>query len=43
MKKLARKLEGEGRAVAVNRIERLRHWMERVHKMMPWILKFLVN
>ena len=25
------------------KIERLRHWLEKGNKMMPWILKFLVN
>ena len=43
MEVLARDLYGEEREAAFKRIERLRHWMERGRKMMPWILKFLVN
>lgn len=43
MEYLAKNLEGEERAAAFKRIERLRHWMERGRKMMPWLLKFLVN
>jgi DNA-binding transcriptional regulator GbsR (MarR family) len=43
MESLALELEGEERAAAFKRIERLRHWMERGRKMMPWLLKFLVN
>jgi DNA-binding transcriptional regulator GbsR (MarR family) len=43
MEILAKQLEGEARDAAFKRIERLRHWMERGRKMMPWLLKFLVN
>jgi DNA-binding transcriptional regulator GbsR (MarR family) len=43
MEYLAKDLEGEERTAAFKRIERLRHWMERGQKMMPWLLKFLVN
>lgn len=43
MEHIAKSLEGEERMTAFKRIERLRHWMERGRKMMPWILKFLVN
>lgn len=43
MEHLAKDLEGEERAAAFKRIECLRHWMERGRKMMPWLLKFLVN
>jgi hypothetical protein len=43
MELLAQGLEGEERTAAFKRIERLRHWMERGRKMMPWLLKFLVN
>jgi DNA-binding transcriptional regulator GbsR (MarR family) len=43
MEFLAQGLEGEEREAAFKRIERLRHWMERGRKMMPWLLKFLVN
>lgn len=43
MEHLATDLEAEERDAAFKRIERLRHWMERGRKMMPWLLKFLVN
>lgn len=43
MEALANELEGSDREAAFKRIERLRHWMERGQKMMPWLLKFLVN
>jgi len=43
MEILAMDLDGEERKAAFKRIERLRHWMERGRKMMPWLLKFLVN
>jgi DNA-binding transcriptional regulator GbsR (MarR family) len=43
METLANKLDGKERKAAFNRIERLRHWIERGQKMMPWLLKFLVN
>jgi DNA-binding transcriptional regulator GbsR (MarR family) len=43
MEVLAKDLDGEERKAAFKRIERLRHWMERGRKMMPWLLKFLVN
>jgi DNA-binding transcriptional regulator GbsR (MarR family) len=43
MEHLAKDLEGDERTAAFKRIERLRHWMERGRKMMPWLLKFLVN
>ncbi|MCE9542311.1 MAG: ArsR family transcriptional regulator [Verrucomicrobia bacterium] len=43
MELLAKDLEAEERDPAFKRIERLRHWMERGRKMMPWLLKFLVN
>jgi len=43
MELLAKGLVGAEREAAFKRIERLRHWMERGRKMMPWILKFLVN
>lgn len=43
METLANELHGEEREAAFKRIERLRHWMERGRKMMPWLLKFLVN
>jgi DNA-binding transcriptional regulator GbsR (MarR family) len=43
MEILAYDLDGKAKEAALKRIERLRHWMERGRKMMPWILKFLVN
>jgi DNA-binding transcriptional regulator GbsR (MarR family) len=43
MEALAVDLKGEAREAAFKRIERLRHWMEKGHKMMPWLLKFLVS
>ncbi|MFA6177159.1 MAG: hypothetical protein WC765_11335, partial [Phycisphaerae bacterium] len=29
--------------ITFQRIERLKHWMERGQKMLPWILRFLVR
>jgi DNA-binding transcriptional regulator GbsR (MarR family) len=43
MEILANDLDGKAKEAAFKRIERLRHWMERGRKMMPWLLKFLVN
>lgn len=43
MEILANDLNGKEKEAAFKRIERLRHWMERGQKMMPWLLKFLVN
>lgn len=43
MEAMTMELAGEEREAAFKRIERLRHWMERGRKMMPWLLKFLVN
>jgi DNA-binding transcriptional regulator GbsR (MarR family) len=43
MEILASDLEGKEKEAAFKRIKRLRHWMERGQKMMPWLLKFLVN
>lgn len=39
----ARAMDSEEQKIAFQRIERLKHWMERGQKMMPWILRFLVN
>jgi len=33
----------EEQKIAFQRIERLKHWMERGQKMIPWILRFLVS
>ena len=43
MESLAKDLDGVERKAAFERIERLKHWLERGQKMMPWILKFLVS
>ena len=43
MEKEALLMEESDRKIAFQRIERLKHWMERGQKMMPWILKFLVS
>jgi hypothetical protein len=36
-------MDAEPQKIAFQRIERLKHWMERGQKMMPWILRFLVS
>lgn len=43
METLAMQMEGKRRESAFRRIERLNHWMERGKKLMPWLLRFLVN
>lgn len=43
MEALAKDMEPAERKATFERIERLKHWMERGNKMMPWILKFLVK
>jgi len=43
MESLAKDLDPKERRTAFERIDRLKHWMERGQKMMPWILKFLVS
>lgn len=43
MEGLAKGMSAEERKSAFQRIDRLKHWMERGQKMMPWILKFLVS
>ena len=43
MEILANDLDGKEKEAAIKRIERLRHWMERGQKMMPWLLKFLIK
>lgn len=43
MESLAVGLEPAERKAAFERIERLKHWLERGRKMMPWLLKFLVQ
>ena len=43
MESLAKDLDPKERRTAFERIDRLKHWMERGQKMIPWILKFLVS
>jgi len=43
MEALADDLSPAERAATFERIERLKHWLERGRKMMPWVLKFLVK
>lgn len=43
MESLAAGLEPDLQASAAERLERLKHWLERGEKMLPWILKFLVK
>ena len=43
MESLAREMDPKERRTAFQRIDRLKHWMERGQKMMPWMLKFLVS
>lgn len=43
MEELAETMTPEDRKTTYKRIERLKHWLERGDKMMPWILKFLVS
>ena len=43
MESLAEEMDPKARKTAFQRIDRLKHWMERGQKMMPWVLKFLVS
>ena len=43
MESLAKDLGGAEREAVFKRIERLRYWMDRGRKMIPWGMKFLVN
>ncbi len=43
METLADAMSPKERKTAFERIDRLKHWMEKGQKMMPWILKFLVR
>ncbi len=43
MEELALDMNDEDRQSTNKRIERLKHWLERGNKMLPWILKFLVS
>lgn len=43
MEALAGDLSPRERRAAEQRLERLKHWLERGEKMLPWILRFLVK
>jgi hypothetical protein len=43
MEKLAETMTPEERKACFQKIERLKHWLVRGQKMMPWILRFLVH
>lgn len=43
MDELSAGLEGDEKRDVLMKIERLRHWLEKGQKMLPWILKFLVR
>jgi len=43
MQNLANEMEAGDRSTAEERLERLRHWLERGESMLPWLLKFLVK
>lgn len=43
MESLAEQMGPKERKKASERIDRLKHWMEKGQKMMPWMLKFLVR
>lgn len=43
MEELSEDMSAADRKVAHARIERLKHWMEKGQKMLPWILKFLLR
>lgn len=43
MDELSVSLEGDEKKDVLVKIERLKHWLEKGQKMLPWILKFLVR
>lgn len=43
MEKLAETMTPEEQKASFQKIERLKHWLVRGQKMMPWILRFLVH
>jgi len=43
MERLVDGMQSRDRAAAEERLERLKHWLERGEKMLPWLLKFLVK
>ncbi len=43
MEQLSADMTPEQRKATMMKIERLKHWLEKGNKMLPWILKFLVR
>lgn len=43
MEELMADMDSADRKATKVKIERLKHWLEKGNKMLPWILKFLVN
>ncbi len=43
MEKLMAQMSESDRTATLVRIERLKHWLEKGRKMLPWILRFLVR
>ena len=43
MERLVNEMDGDERKAAQKRLDRLKHWIDRGHKMIPWLLKFLVT
>jgi DNA-binding transcriptional regulator GbsR (MarR family) len=43
MQNLANEMETHDRSTAEQRLEKLKHWLERGESMLPWLLKFLVK
>jgi len=43
MEQLLATLPDEEREIALQRVDRLNHWLGKGQKMMPWILRFLVR
>lgn len=43
MDELSSTLEGDEKKDVLLKIERLKHWLEKGQRMLPWILKFLVR
>lgn len=43
MEELSADLKSEDRKATHVKIDRLKHWLQKGQKMLPWILKFLVR
>ena len=43
MEALAEEMDPDARRAAFHRIDRLKHWMQRGQKLLPWALKVLVS